>query len=89
MDSILPLIPITKPFFGDEEVNAVIKSLKTGWVLQNPFVEQIEEKFSNLTESAFSMATTFCTTVLHLSVAMLVKLEDEVIGSALLGFLLV
>ena len=79
-DSLTPQIPITKPFFGDEEVNAVIEPLKTGWVAQGPFVKQFEKKFSSFTESVFSIATTSCTTALHLSVAMLgLKPGDEVI----------
>ena len=58
MDSHLPPIPITKPFFGDEEIDAVTEPLKTGWVVQGPFVEQFERKFSAFTESVFSVATT-------------------------------
>ena len=78
--SLYPSIPITKPFFGDEEINAVIEPLKTGWVVQGPFVEQFERKFSAFTKSMFSVATTSCTTALHLSVAMLgLKPGDEVI----------
>jgi len=78
--SFHPSIPITKPFFGDEEINAVIEPLKTGWVVQGPFVEQFERKFSAFTKSMFSVATTSCTTALHLSVAMLgLKPGDEVI----------
>ena len=80
MDSHLPPIPITKPFFGDEEIDAVTEPLKTGWVVQGPFVEQFEKKFSSFTKSVFSIATTSCTTALHLSVAMLgLKPGDEVI----------
>ena len=83
MDSHLPPIPITKPFFGDEEMDAIIKPLQTGWVVQGPFVEQFEKKFSNFTESVFSIATTSCTTALHLSVGMLgLKPGDEVIVPA-------
>ena len=80
MDSLSPPIPITKPFFGDEEINAVIEPLKAGWVVQGPFVKQFEKKFSAFTKSACSIATTSCTTALHLSVAMLgLKPGDEVI----------
>ena len=71
MDSHLPTAPITKPFFGDEEIDAIIEPLKIGWVVQGPFVEQFEQKFSNFTESVFSIVTTSRTTALHLSVVML------------------
>ena len=76
-------IPITKPFFGQEEAEAIIEPLKSGWVVQGPFVEQFEQKFSAFTKSQHSVATTSCTTALHLSVAMLgLKPGDEVIVPA-------
>ncbi|HIO79909.1 TPA: hypothetical protein EYG59_15140 [Candidatus Poribacteria bacterium] len=76
-------MPITKSFFGDEKVNVVIEPLKTGWVVQDPFVKQFEKEFSHFTELVFSITATSCTTTPHLSVAMLgLKPGDEVIVPA-------
>ena len=76
-------IPITKPFFGPEELLAIQKPLKSGWVVQGPFVTQFEEKFSAFIGSRFSAATTSCTTALHIAVAALgLKQGDEVIVPA-------
>jgi len=77
------MIPITKPFFGPEELRAVQQPLESGWVVQGPFVRQFEEKFSAFTGARFSVATSSCTTALHIAVAALgLKPGDEVIVPA-------
>lgn len=77
------MIPITKPFFGAEELRAVQVPLESGWVVQGSFVKKFEEMFSGFTGAPFSIATTSCTTALHIAVAALgLKPEDEVIVPA-------
>lgn len=39
-------IPISKPFFGDEEKRAVVEPLETGWVVQGPKVAEFEARFA-------------------------------------------
>ena len=76
-------IPITKPFFGAEEEDAIRAPLHSGWVVQGPYVKEFEEKFSAFTEARFSIATSSCTTALHIAVAALeLKPGDEVIVPA-------
>jgi dTDP-4-amino-4,6-dideoxygalactose transaminase len=76
-------IPITKPYFGEEEYRAIVKPLETGWVVQGPFVQQFEDTFSAFTGTRFSVATTSCTTALHIAVAILgLNPGDEVIVPA-------
>jgi dTDP-4-amino-4,6-dideoxygalactose transaminase len=76
-------IPITKPFFGPEEMRAVQLPLETGWVVQGPYVSKFEEMFSAFTGARFSVATSSCTTSLHIAVAALgLKPGDEVIVPA-------
>ena len=76
-------IPITKPFFGTEEEAAIRAPLHSGWVVQGPYVKEFEEKFSAFTDSHFSIATSSCTTALHIAVAALgLKPDDEVIVPA-------
>jgi len=77
------MIPITKPFFGAEELRAVQVPLESGWVVQGTFVKEFEKKFSTFTGAPFSIATTSCTTALHVAVAALgLKPGDEVIVPA-------
>ena len=76
-------IPITKPVFGAEERAAVVKPLESGWVVQGPFVAEFERKFSVFSAAAHSVATSSCTTAMHIAVAALgLKPGDEVIVPA-------
>lgn len=77
------MIPITKPYFGAEELRAVQLPLESGWLVQGTFVKEFEKKFSAFIGSPFSTATTSCTTALHIAVAALgLKPGDEVIVPA-------
>jgi dTDP-4-amino-4,6-dideoxygalactose transaminase len=76
-------IPITKPFFGTEELQALQRPLESGWIVQGPFVKQFEEKLAAFTGNRFATATSSCTTALHIAVAALgLKPGDEVIVPA-------
>jgi dTDP-4-amino-4,6-dideoxygalactose transaminase len=76
-------IPITKPVFGPEEREAVQKPLESGWVVQGPFVAEFEKKFSAFSGAEHSVATSSCTTAMHIAVAALgLKPGDEVIVPA-------
>lgn len=76
-------IPITKPFFGPEELRAVQEPLEKGWVVQGPYVKEFEDRFSAFTGADHSIATSSCTTALHIAVAALgLKPGDEVIVPA-------
>jgi perosamine synthetase len=77
------ILPITRPFFGDEELRAVQIPLETGWLVQGPFVQEFEDKFARFTGSSHAVATSSCTTALHLGVAALgLQPGDEVIVPA-------
>ncbi|HYU79906.1 MAG TPA: DegT/DnrJ/EryC1/StrS family aminotransferase [Vicinamibacterales bacterium] len=76
-------IPITKPFFGAEEAAAVTRPLETGWVVQGPFVQQFEDTFAAFTGADHAVATSSCTTALHLVVEALgTSPGDEVLVPA-------
>ncbi|MBI2193194.1 MAG: DegT/DnrJ/EryC1/StrS family aminotransferase [Planctomycetes bacterium] len=76
-------IPITKPYFGEEERRLLLQPLETGWVVQGPFVRQFEEKFCAFTGSPHAVATTSCTTALHLAMRLVdLRPGDEVIVPA-------
>ncbi|MBK9782009.1 MAG: DegT/DnrJ/EryC1/StrS family aminotransferase [Anaerolineales bacterium] len=73
-------IPISKPFFGEEEKKAIQEPLETGWVVQGPKVNEFEGLFAEYTRSSYALATTSCTTALHLAlIALDVQPGDEVI----------
>lgn len=70
-DAGLEPIPITKPVFGDEERKAIQEPLNSGWVVQGPRVAEFERKFAEYTVSPEAVATTSCTSALHVAVAAL------------------
>lgn len=76
-------IPISKPYFGEEEKLAIQEPLETGWVVQGPKVAEFENLFEAYTGASHAMATTSCTTALHLAlIALGVGPGDEVIVPA-------
>lgn len=76
-------IPISVPYFGAEESEAVTKPLESGWVVQGPYVAEFERKFGEYTEIPHNAAASSCTTALHLAVAALgLGAGDEVVVPA-------
>lgn len=76
-------IPITKAVFGIEEEQAIVEPLRSGWVVQGRFVKAFEDKFATFVAAPHAIATTSCTTALHIAVAALgLKPGDEVIVPA-------
>ena len=73
-------IPITKPYFGEEERKAILEPLESGWVVQGPKVAEFERCFAEFSGSKFAIATSSCTTALHLSLSALgIGPGDEVL----------
>lgn len=60
-------IPIAKPDFGEEEEAAVCEVLRSGWVVQGPQVAAFEEGFRKFLGVTEALATSSCTTALHLA----------------------
>ncbi len=61
------MIPVAKPYLGEDEKNALSKVIDSGWVTQGPKVREFEEIFAEYTGSGYAIATTSCTTALHAS----------------------
>jgi dTDP-4-amino-4,6-dideoxygalactose transaminase len=73
-------IHIAQPDTGDEEWQAVREPLMTGWLTQGPKVAEFEKAFAERHDVTSALATTSCTTALHLILAaMEVGPGDEII----------
>src|SRR2546425_3107312 len=73
-------VPITKPALGEEEARAPFESIKSGWVTQGPKVAEFEKAVARYVGAKHGVATTSCTTGLHLALATAgVGPDDEVI----------
>jgi dTDP-4-amino-4,6-dideoxygalactose transaminase len=61
------LIPITKPELGEEEAQAAANAIRTGWIAQGPLVAQFERALAERLGVTQVVATSNCTTSLHLA----------------------
>ncbi len=62
-------VPITKPALGEDEARAPFDSIKSGWVTQGPKVAEFEKAVAAYVGAKHGVATTSCTTGLHLALA--------------------
>jgi len=51
-------IPISKPYFAEEERGALLEPLETGWVVQGPKVAEFERCFAAYTGARYALAST-------------------------------
>ena len=49
-----PMIPIAKPWFGQQEERALLTPLRSGWVMQGPEVAGFEAAFANFVGAQFA-----------------------------------
>ena len=78
------MIPIIKPFLGQEEADAAAEAVLSGWVSQGPRVRQFEQQMAERTGAAAGIAVSSCTTGLHLAlVGAGVVAGDEVVVPSL------
>lgn len=76
-------IQISLPCTGEDEWLACREPLETGWLTQGPKVAAFEKSFAERHQTKHALATTSCTTALHLALATLgIGPGDEVIVPA-------
>ncbi len=76
-------IAISLPDTGDAEWQALREPLVTGWLTQGPKVAAFEKEFARIHGASHALATTSCTTGLHLILAAMgIGPGDEVIVPA-------
>ena len=63
------MIQISTPSLGDEEWEALREPLESGWLTQGPKVGEFEQRFAAHHGVEHALATTSCTTALHLMLA--------------------
>lgn len=60
-------IPLTRPYFGQEEIDEIKKVLDSGWVAQGPKVQEFEKNVAEHLGARYAVAVTNCTAALHLA----------------------
>ncbi len=61
------MIPISKPYIGEAEKQAVMEVLESGMLVQGPRTAKLEEKFAAACGTRFAIATSSGTTALHIA----------------------
>lgn len=76
----MKFIPIAKPIIGQEEKNSVLEVMTSGNLAQGKYVENFENKFSEVISSNHCIAVNSGTSALHIGLLALgIKNGDEVI----------
>src|SRR5947208_5698541 len=77
-------IPFHLPSIGEEEIDAVTQTLRSGWLTSGPRTAQFESEFRAYVNAPFAQAVNSCTAGLHLALAALgVGPGDELITTPL------
>jgi dTDP-4-amino-4,6-dideoxygalactose transaminase len=78
------VIPVMKPYLGEEEAQAAAEAVRSGWVAQGPRVARFEKEFAAFVGAGHGVALSSCTTALHLALVQLgVGPGDEVVVPSL------
>ncbi len=73
-------LPFSTPALGDEEINEVVDSLRSGWITTGPKVKRFEDAFKAYVGSPFAVPLSSATAGLHLTLqALKIKDGDEII----------
>ena len=77
-------IPFHKASIGEEEIAAVVDTLRSGWLTMGPKTREFEEAFAAEIGAEHAVAVNSCTAALHLGLdALDLRPGDEVITSTL------
>lgn len=60
-------IPFYKPSLGNEEIDEVVDTLKSGWLTTGPKTKQFEREFAGYLKHQHAVAVNSCTAALHLA----------------------
>jgi len=75
-------LPFALPDLGEEEINEVVDTLRSGWLSVGPKTKEFETRFRDYIGSREAVAVSSCTAALHLAlVAARIGEGDEVITS--------
>lgn len=79
-----PGLPFYRPDIGEEEIAAVVETLRSGWVTVGPRTHEFEQAFARYIGAPHAVAVSSCTAALHLGLdALDLQPGDEVITSTL------
>ena len=60
-------VPFFRPDIGDEEIAAVVETLRSGWLTIGPRTQEFEQAFAEAIGAPHAVAVSSCTAALHLA----------------------
>jgi dTDP-4-amino-4,6-dideoxygalactose transaminase len=73
-------LPFALPCLGEEEINEVVETLRSGWLTTGPKTKRFEEDFAKFVGMPYALAVNSCTAGLHLALeAVGIRPGDKVI----------
>jgi dTDP-4-amino-4,6-dideoxygalactose transaminase len=73
-------LPFALPCIGEEEINEVVDTLRSGWLTTGPKTKRFEEDFAKFIDIPYALAVNSCTAGLHLALeAIGIKPGDKII----------
>ena len=61
------MIPYSTQYIDKEDINSVIRSLKSKFITQGPLIEKFEKKICKLVKVKYAVAVSSCSAGLHLA----------------------
>ena len=65
--AVEPFLPFAQPEIGQEEIDEVVDTLRSGWLTGGPKVQAFEESFREVTGASHAVALSSCTAGMHLA----------------------
>lgn len=59
-------IPLSKPWLGENEEQAVIEAIRSGWLTSGPKIRAFEQMFADYVGAPCAVAVSSCTSAIHL-----------------------
>ena len=80
-------IPYGRQWITEEEIEAVVRVLRSGWITQGPQIEAFEKALANTTGARYAVACSSGTAALHLICLALGLSEEDVVVTTPMTFL--
>jgi dTDP-4-amino-4,6-dideoxygalactose transaminase len=64
------MIPVMRPWLGDEEANAAAEAVRSGWIAQGPRIAEFERRFAEAVGASHAVAVSSATTGLHIALVL-------------------
>ncbi len=64
-------LSFSPPLIGEEEIEEVVKALRSGWITTGPRVDRFQSEFREFIGAEAALAVNSCTGALHIALAVL------------------